>query len=832
MRAKRSLFVHMILFCSLILALSNLPLKSISLKKGQHSFRPFIQAGHAVNISSSGANSMDPEIVAGNGGKAYVVWVDEGNPKGLWFNSNENGNWGNKKYVSDRFSLGSGEGGRPCLVIDKTGRVHFVYQGKADSGNYEIFYNSSKNLAWSGVENVSNTDGGTEWGGSNYPTLDVSPTNLYRYAVWMDDANSTSGWDLFFRYKSPDATTWSTAYVVPTYSSCYEPEITVDASGTAHLIYTRRAYGSAVVWYTSNSNPTDPKGWTQPVSISGQSQIDFPEATATSDSFGNVYVIWPNMIGGHADIYFRKKVNGSWSSIENISQTAGESLYPDVAVDKSTGNYCAVWQERVSNVWQIYFKYFQNGQWSSSQNISDSSADSVDPSVYVDDLGQVHVAYAARVNGQYDIFYSGTGSAPPPVVYPPINVTVETKLGDAPNKKNNTLAWEANPSNEGLKITNYRVYRKKQGQSNSKFALLATVGASVRHYWDNGLPNNQRFTYNLTAVAEGNLESAGSEEVTDEIVYPPIYPPINLAVESKLAESLTKKNNTLTWQRNPQNENSSVRSYKIYRKKLEQSSKKFAFVIAVSANTLQYEDKGLPNDQRFTYVLTTLATWDKESLYSTAITDRAVYPPTYPPLDVSLQSTLDSSETRKINIITWKTNPNNKNLPLKSYRVYRKEIGQGDENLVLLASVSINTYRYGDESLPTTKKFLYTLTVVPRWEIESEKAVPAYEEWVFPPLDVTLETKVNDSLFFDEKINAVKWKRNPLNDASVVTNYVLYRKKLGQSDQEYAGQLKFNSEVFEYLDRGLPLTEKFVYALAAVDQVGNESKKSPPADEK
>jgi len=938
MREKRSLFVQIILSCSLILALGILPLKSIHLGKNQHPFKPIIQAGHAVNISSSGANSIDPEIVAGNGGKAYVVWVDEGNPKQLWFNSNENGGWGNKKNVSDRFSLGSGEGGRPCLVIDKTGRIHFVYQGKADSGNYEIFYNSSKNLVWSGIENASNTDGGVEWGGSNYPTVDVSPTNFYRYAVWMDDSNAPDSWQLFFRYKSPDMTSWSSLIVLPTYSSCYEPEITVDGSGTAHLIYTRRAFGSAVVWYTSNSNPIDSKSWTQPIAISGQTQIDFPEATAISDNFGNVFVIWPNMSGGHADIYFRKKVNGNWSEIENVSKTAGESLYPDVAVDKATGNFCVVWQERVNNVWQIYFKYFQNGQWSSSQNISDSSADSIDPTVYVDDLGQVHVAYSARVNGQYDIFYSGTGSAPPPVVYPPINVTVESKLGDSPHKKNNTIAWEANPSNQGLKIINYKVYRKKEGQSDSKFTLLATVGASVRHYRDNDLPNNQRFTYNLTTVAEGGQESAGSEEVTDEIVnppiypplnpavqsklaeswnkknntltwqrnpenensnvksykiyrrnaeqsskefalvatvspntfqhedkglpndqrftyvlttlavwdreslysaaitdtviYPPIYPPLSLAVQSKLAESWNKKNNTLTWQRNPENENSNVKSYKIYRRNAEQSSKEFALVATVSPNTFQHEDKGLPNDQRFTYVLTTLAVWDRESLHSAAITDSAVYAPTYPPLDVSLQSMLDGSETRKINIITWKANSNNKNLPLKSYRIYRKENGQGDENLALLASVSMNTYLYEDNNLPTTKKFLYTLTVVPQWGIESEKAVPAYEEWVFPPVDVTLETKVNDSLFFDEKINTVKWKRNPLNDASSVTNYVLYRKKVGQSDQEFVGQLKFNSDVFEYRDRGVPLTDKFVYALSAVDQVGNESKKSPTAGEK
>lgn len=826
---KRTFFYLSFIFVAIFILLGFQPQKAASLKQMFLSSRSLsiLNQGSATNISNTRADSVDPEIVAGNNGKAYVVWVEAKNPKELWFNSNENGNWGNSRNVSDPISIGTGEGGRPSFVIDSSGRAHYVMQAHSSVGDYDIFYNSVKNLQWSGNEDASLTNGG-----SNFPTIDISPTNFNRYVVWMDDSNYPDSWELFFRYKSPEMTSWSSLIVLPTYASCYQPKITVDRSGTAHLIYIRRAFGSAVLWYTSNTNPTDPQGWTQPISISGQTQIDFPFPKVISDNFGNVYVIWPNKSEDRADIFFRKKVNGIWSEIENISKTPGESLYPDVAVDKATGNFCAVWHERVNNVWQIYFKYFQNGQWSSSQNITNSSSHCMNPSVYVDDLGQVHVAYEGIVNGQFDIFYSGTGSAPPPIVYPPINVAVESKLGDSPNRKNNTITWEENPANEGIKVTNYSIYRKKADQSSSRWTLLATVGKSVRRYRDNDLPNNQRFNYTLSTVAEGGQESAGSEEVTDEIVYPPIYPPINPAVESKLAESLTKKNNTLTWQRNPENENNAVKSYKIYRKRVEQSSKEFALAATVSPNTLQYEDKGLPNDQRFTYVLTTVATWDRESLYSAAITDSAVYPPTYPPLDVSLQSKLDGSETRKINIITWKANPNNKNLPLKNYRIYRREAGPGDENLVLLAPVSMDTYRYEDKNLPTTKKFLYTLTVVPRWEIESEKAVPAYEEWVFPPLDVTLETKVNDSLFFDEKINTVKWKRNPLNDASTITNYVLYRKKAGQSDLDYMGQVKLNSDVFEYIDRGLPLADKFVYALSAVDQVGNESKKSQPAGEK
>ncbi|MBN2207427.1 MAG: hypothetical protein JW742_08485, partial [Candidatus Aminicenantes bacterium] len=104
-----------------------------------------LKAGAPINISRTGPTSFDPEIAAGAGGKAYVVWVEMKAPKELWFNTNETGMWNNNARVDSTFSIGTGEGGRPCLVIDKSGRLHYVYQGRTSSGNYETIYNSGIN---------------------------------------------------------------------------------------------------------------------------------------------------------------------------------------------------------------------------------------------------------------------------------------------------------------------------------------------------------------------------------------------------------------------------------------------------------------------------------------------------------------------------------------------------------------------------------------------------------------------------------------------------------------------------------------------------------------
>ena len=885
-------------------------------------------AGTPINISRSGAGSIDPEIAAGNGGKAYVVWVEYKSPKELWFNTNETGTWGSNARVDASYSLGSGEGGRPCFVLDESGRLHYVYQGRSSSGNYETIYNSGRDRSWAGNENASQTDKGMEGGGSNYPTVAVSPLDLTPYAVWMDDLTSPDRWELFLRFRTPGASTssnWSSLQILPTYSSCYEPELTIDGTGTAHLIYTRRAFGSAVVWYTSNRTPQNVQAWTSPIAISGQSQIDFPEPTATSDNYGNVYVVWPNVVGGQREIYLRAKTNGVWQGIVNVSATGGNSDLPDVAVEKSTGVVGIVWQERVNNIWQVFFKAMRNGTWSGATNVTNSSGHCQDPTVAFDETGQVHIAYTS----QGDIYYSGAEGGGK-MVSPPVNVTVESEAAAQPRRKNNTLAWEANPENKDLKVTNYKIYRKLKGRPDGDYAVIGTVGDTVFSYRDMDLPANQQFTYNLTAIAEGS-ESVGSDAVTDEIVLPPIYPPTSLAVASEVGRAARKKDNVLTWAKNPQNKENEVFKYKIYRKKAEGSSEDYGLIAAVGPDVFSYRDRDLVNDQKYTYNMTTLSvngnesdatppvtdkvvwppiyppvnlavvsalgggpyrkdntlTWAKnpdnkpsdvtkykilrkkaeesadafkiigsvnpdvfsyrdkdlvndqrytyalmtlcyfgnESGRSGSVTDRAVYAPTYPPLNVALSTRLDDAQTAKINVVTWQENPRNGELPIQSVRVYRKIDGGGD--FALYATVSAATHRFEDKNLATAKKYLYLLTSLPTWKIESERTVPVFEDWIFPPISLNLQTQINDGLFFEEKINTIKWKRNPLNDARTVRKYALWRKEVGQGDSAYRVlAAEIGPNVFEYQDRNLKLDHKFVYALTTTDTAGNESKKS------
>jgi len=682
----------------------------------------------AVNISNTRSNSSEPKVTGFNG-NAYVVWAEEGGMKLLYLNTNEGGKWAGAKIASlNQRVAPSG----PWLnsVIDSTGRTHYAFAGSADSGNYEIYYNSYQSGNFSGVVNVSRTDGGYSWGGSNYPSIGIGP-NLFRYVIWYDDKFQPDIWYLFMRYKDPNASDWSGEIVMDITPSVYEPEIRVDARGTAHIIFLRRGYGSSVLYYMSSNNPTDKNSWTQYYAISDQTGVDFCGPNMDVDNQGNVYVTWEQEVDGRGEVYYRKKQDGQWGPIENISKTGTESRFPAVAAEKNSGGAALVWLEKPGSTWQVLAKYYAGGKWSSvynlgNTNISNGNVDDLKyyvkphPSVAVDNTGKPHVVYVGQVNGQNDIFYVGEGGSPLPVVYPPTAVSVQSKIDVSSLKKINTLTWEPNPLNEGQSIAHYRIYRKQLEQGEASYAAVATVAGTVHQFVESNLTSRQVYNYVLTSVTEAGQESG----------------------------------------------------------------------------------------------------------FSSPVADQEVFPPTYPPAGASIASHFDSSTGRKINALTWQKNPKNGDLPLKNYVIYRKESKQTDPAMTRIAKVSASAFRYEDRNLSTALKYVYAVSTLPDWDIESERTAQLREDWIFPPSELSVETIVHNLLFFDEKINVIKWGKNRLNDATTVSFYNLFRKKASDPDAAYRVIAQLKEGITAHIDRNVPLGQNFSYVLTAVDSSGNESRRS------
>jgi fibronectin type 3 domain-containing protein len=70
--------------------------------------------------------------------------------------------------------------------------------------------------------------------------------------------------------------------------------------------------------------------------------------------------------------------------------------------------------------------------------------------------------------------------------------------------------------------------------------------------------------------------------------------------------------------------------------------------------------------------------------------------------------------------ISWSFNPKNTGLTIMSYRIYRKEAGEGDESYLLIGTVLGNTFAYVDGYLDVYKKFVYVVTTVDSLGHESQ----------------------------------------------------------------------------------------------------------------
>ena len=674
----------------------------------------------AINISNSKVNSMEPQIQVDKSGKAFVIWVRMKSPKSVYFNTNVSGEWAKPIMVSSGTTV-SASGPWPHLTIDSQGTPHIVFTAKNSVGNYEVWFNTfyrntSAAGGWGANYNVSQT----AEGGSAYPTVAVDPNNLRRYVVWQDDEYKPDIWALFFRFRNPSSETWSARDSLPIPTSAYTPKISVDGWGRLHLIWLRRGGGGSVVYYARNNNPTDSYAWTEPVAISGGTNIDFAEIRLATDSQGNVYVAWEQRNGSNYDIYFRRCIDGNWTGIVNASQTGSQAKWPGLAVNWTTGDAYLVWQQKRNNKWQVFIKTLIGGVWSSPTDLTNNSHNSIMPSVAVDDFGDIHLAYAEEYSGVYDIMYATTGEIVGQGILPPIGVKLVTKREEAPGFKKNIIRWKKNPDNDNTKVKNYRLYRKEAQQGASQYKPVATLGKS-------------------------------------------------------------------------------------------------SFI---------YEDRNLPDTKKFSYVLTTIDADDQESDFSDEVSEPLVFPP----VEVKIISKLNPQKTKKINVVSWQENPFNNKGTVSSYRIYRREV-KPEAKFQFLKEVSGQTYSYEDKNLSTKIKYVYYLTATDKLGVECEPSLTAFEDPVFPPCSITVVTTVNEAIFFVEKINVLRWKDNPLNDAVSVGEYRIYRRDLSQSstDYIYIGSVDISKKRF--FDRNLVIDNKYSYVLTAVTTEGVESKKSQAVTE-
>jgi hypothetical protein len=159
-------------------------------------------------------------------------------------------------------------------------------------------------------------------------------------------------------------------------------------------------------------------------------------------------------------------------------------------------------------------------------------------------------------------------------------------------------------------------------------------------------------------------------------------------------------------------------------------------------------------------------------------------------------------------------------------KTYEEETPNGPKKWSNIINFSNSPGYSGEPSFRATANgdvhLVYYDTIGPNWEI-----MYTFKEEIkiYPPLDVALTTKTNKILFYSEKINTITFSKNSQNAEDFLDSYKVYRKRAEDSNDQFQLLTTLNSSTFKYDDKHLPLTQKYAYAVTAVDKGGNESEK-------
>jgi hypothetical protein len=558
-----------------------------------------------VNVSMSGSPSYDPKVAVDGEGNVHVIWVEEDGGQRVFYNTNLSGQWGTPQNVTKN-EVRIGEGPWPEIEVDNNG-VPCVLYSAVTEGNYEAVLNRYINGAWTGHWNVAKTSNG----GSAYPCIVIDRNTNDYYVFWQDDANRAfeeqTYWEIWMRYLRGGSGSWIGGGILPDRQHrAYTPQAAIDSQGGIYVVYANRALGNLTrVFFTQNKEPKDWNKWTDSIDISGSTGLSFAYPQMACDNAGNVYVVWMDNREGNIEVYFRKRVKNKWSSIINLSNSAGPSEDPTVAVNKETGDIYVAWEESQ----KIFFREFKEGKWLDPVNLTEYSSSSAHPHLYVDQGGSIHLVFTDNRTGVWNIFYRYRLGKPLREPSPPVNLSLSTSLDEATSTKNNQLTWEANEENIGLDIQNYRIYR--QEESGGSFQLIATVDGETFTYHDQGLPTSMKYRYAVSAIDKWEQESGLSVAVGEERIFAPLSPSLETYVNRVLF--YREKIIRFSWHHNPLNDPLNLSHYNIYRKEASAGDSAFELIATVDAGNFTYSDRGLSFNQKYAYAVTVVDAEGNES---------------------------------------------------------------------------------------------------------------------------------------------------------------------------------------------------------------------------
>jgi len=337
----------------------------------------------------------------------------------------------------------TGNSYNPSLAVDTAGDVHIAWDDWTtyleSEYDRDIFYKrwDDSTSTWTTTEVVS-----TESTSYSYnPSLAVDAAGDVHIA-WRDGTNyleSGTDADIFYKRWDDSTSAWTTTEVVSTESTSYSynPSLAVDAAGDVHIAWEDstdylESGTDQDIFYKRWDDSTE--SWTTTEVVSTESTGYSAHPSLAVDTLGNVHIGWVDSTDYAAsgidwDIFYKRwdDFTSTWTTTEVVSTGGtGDSYDPSLAVD-AAGDVHIAWADDTNYAASgidrdIFYKRWDDftSTWTTTEAVStESTSYSYNPSLAVDTLGNVHVAWDDLTDylesgTDEDIFYKVF--AEPPII--------------------------------------------------------------------------------------------------------------------------------------------------------------------------------------------------------------------------------------------------------------------------------------------------------------------------------------------------------------------------------------------------------------------------------
>ncbi len=295
-----------------------------------------------ITIISEGVKnkySQYPIIKLDSRNRIHVIWRERGTQNYLKYRYYNGSYWGDVKTVVQLNKTTFAHD----LVVDKDENIHFVWNNKNKTQNYELFFRSYSliNDKWTNIQQITNSSRA-----SLSPNLAIDASNNM-HLVWVQGTTNSTYPEIQYKKILDNNWTLNSSIIVsnPDDIISQRPSITLDENDILHIVWEDSTYPYYNIYYRNINS-----GNLSEIKKINSSNDGF-HPSVYSDRYNNQYITWYES----EKILFIYFVEGKgWSDNFIISDQELVLFFPQIVID--TNQFFIIWNDYShEGSWEIYF---------------------------------------------------------------------------------------------------------------------------------------------------------------------------------------------------------------------------------------------------------------------------------------------------------------------------------------------------------------------------------------------------------------------------------------------------------------------------------------------